>query len=120
MRISDWCSDVCSSDLDVGVLGRIKLGTDSVAGFRNILVTACTCETSPGLQMGAIDGGTLEDVTFSDITMRNIVHHPIFVRLSARNWAPPAVGAATLPRVRSEERRVVKECVRPCRARCWH
>src|SRR3546814_4761536 len=80
MRISDWCSDVCSSDLDVGVLGRIKLGTDSVAGFRNILVTGCTCENSRGLQMGAIDGGTLEDVTFSDITMRNIVNHPIFVR----------------------------------------
>src|SRR3546814_18819315 len=65
---------------DVGVLGRIKLGTDSVAGFRNILVTGCTCENSRGLQMGAIDGGTLEDVTFSAITMRNIVNHPTFVR----------------------------------------
>ena len=85
---------------DVGVLGRIKLGTDSVGGFRNILVTGCTCENSRGLQMGAIDGGTLEDVTFSDITMRNIVNHPIFVRLSMRNRAPRDAGVATVQRVR--------------------
>src|SRR3546814_13145595 len=50
--------------------------------------------------MGAIDGGTLEDVTFSDITMRNIVNHPIFVRLSARNRAPRGAGVATVQRVR--------------------
>src|SRR3546814_6826416 len=50
---------------DVGVLGRIKLGTDSVAGFRNILVTGCTCENSRGLQMGAIDGGTLDRTSTS-------------------------------------------------------
>ena len=85
---------------DVGVLGRIKLGTDSVGGFRNVLVTGCTCENSRGLQMGAIDGGTLEDVTFSDITMRNVVNHPIFVRLSARNRAPRGAGVATVRRVR--------------------
>src|SRR3546814_12828571 len=85
---------------DVGVLGRIKLDTDSVGGFRNILVTGCTCENSRGLQMGAIDGGPLEDVTFSDITMRNLVTHPIFVRLSVRNRAPPDAAAATLPRLR--------------------
>lgn len=45
---------------EVGVLGRIKLGTDSATGFRNILVTDCTCENTRGLQMGAIDGGVLE------------------------------------------------------------
>ncbi|MGV1685044.1 rhamnogalacturonidase [Sphingopyxis sp. NJF-3] len=88
---------------DVGVLGRIKLGTDSVGGFRNILVTGCTCENSRGLQMGAIDGGTLEDVTFSDITMRNIVNHPIFVRLSVRNRAPAGAGVATVQRVRFDD-----------------
>src|SRR3546814_19060800 len=85
---------------DVGVLGRIKLGTDSVGGFRNILVTGCTCENSRGLQMGAIDGGTLEDVTFSDITMRNIVNHTIFVRLSVPTRTPRDAGVATALRVR--------------------
>lgn len=92
-------SDYVSTD-KVGVLGRIKLGTDSVGGFRNVLVTDCTCENSRGLQMGAIDGGTLEDVTFSNITMRNIVNHPLFVRLSARQRAPEGAPVATVRRVR--------------------
>src|SRR3546814_6984053 len=53
--------------------------------------------------MGAIDGGTLEDVTFSDITMRNIVNHPIFVRLSVRNRAPRDAGVETVRRVRFDD-----------------
>src|SRR3546814_1695707 len=53
--------------------------------------------------MGAIDGGTREDVTFSDITMRNIVNHPIFVRLSVRNCAPRDAGVATVRRVRFDD-----------------
>src|SRR3546814_17123417 len=73
---------------DVGVLGRIKLGTDSVAGFSNILVTGCTCENSRWLQMGAIDGGTLTDVTFSDITLRNIVTQTNLAGLSPHNREP--------------------------------
>ncbi len=92
-------SDYVSTD-KVGVLGRIKLGTDSVGGFRNVLVTACTCENSRGLQLGAIDGGTLEDVTFSQITMRNPVNHPLFVRLSARQRAPEGAPLGTVRRVR--------------------
>lgn len=92
-------SDYVSTD-KVGVLGRIKLGTDSVGGFRNVLVTDCICENSRGLQMGAIDGGTLEDVAFSNITMRNIVNHPLFVRLSARQRAPEGAPVATVRRVR--------------------
>src|SRR3546814_13715190 len=50
--------------------------------------------------LGAIDGGTLEDVTFSDITMRNIVNNPIFVRLSVRNRAPPDAGLPPVRRAR--------------------
>ena len=84
----------------VGVLGRIKLGTDSIGGFRNVLITDCTCENSRGLQLGAIDGGTLEDVTFSNITMRNPVNHPLFVRLSARQRAPEGAPVGTVRRVR--------------------
>lgn len=85
---------------NVGVLGRIKLGTDSAAGFRNILVSDCTCENTRGLQMGAIDGGVLEDVVFSNIILRNPVNHPIFVRLSARNRAPRGAQMSRVRRVR--------------------
>ncbi|KQN01468.1 glycoside hydrolase [Sphingobium sp. Leaf26] len=85
---------------NVGVLGRIKLGTDSATGFRNVLISGCTCENTRGLQMGAIDGGVLEDVTFSDINLRNTVNHPIFVRLAARNRAPRGNGPSKVRRVR--------------------
>ncbi|WP_254913612.1 rhamnogalacturonidase [Sphingobium sp. Z007] len=85
---------------DVGVLGRIKLGTDSATGFRNILISGCTCEHTRGLQLGAIDGGVLEDVTFSDINLRNPVNHPIFVRLAARNRSPRGTGPSRVRRVR--------------------
>ncbi|WP_311270411.1 glycosyl hydrolase family 28-related protein [Sphingobium sp. WCS2017Hpa-17] len=85
---------------NVGVLGRIKLGTDSATGFRNVLISGCTCENTRGLQMGAIDGGVLEDVTFSDINLRNVVNHPIFVRLAARNRAPRGNGPSKVRRVR--------------------
>ncbi|MEG3181134.1 rhamnogalacturonidase [Sphingomonas sp. LT1P40] len=85
---------------NVGVLGRIKLGTDSATGFRNILIADCLCENSRGLQLGAIDGGVLEDVSFRDINLVNPVNHPIFLRLSARNRAPRGAGVAKVRRVR--------------------
>ncbi len=87
-------SDYLSPD-KIGVLGRIKLGTDSVGGFRHILISDCLCDNSRGLQLGAIDGGILEDVTFSNILLRNPVNHPLFVRLSVRNRAPVGAGVAT-------------------------
>lgn len=92
-------SDYVSTD-KVGVLGRIKLGTDSATGFRNVLIADCLCENSRGLQLGAIDGGVLEDVTFRDINLVNPVNHPIFLRLSARNRAPRGAGVAKVRRVR--------------------
>lgn len=84
----------------VGVLGRIKLGTDSATGFRNILIADCMSENARGLQLGAIDGGVLEDVTFRDINLVNPVNHPVFLRLSARNRAPKGAGVAKVRRVR--------------------
>lgn len=84
----------------VGVLGRIKLGTDSATGFRNILIADCVSENARGLQLGAIDGGVLEDVTFRDINLVDPVNHPIFLRLSARNRAPKGAGVAKVRRVR--------------------
>src|SRR3546814_2324046 len=69
MRISDWSSDVCSSDLHAALGGRL-------------LALAC--------------------------------------RRRFRSWAlrgrPEAVEHAS-PRLRSEERRVGKECVSTCRSR---
>ncbi len=85
-----------------GVLGRIKLGTESNGGFRNILISDCIVENARGILMGIVDGGTLEDVVVSDITMRNPLNHPLFVHLSARMRTPPGTPLGQIRRVRFE------------------
>ena len=62
-----------------------KCGTSSHGGFRNIRISDCDFS---GCRMGVIklltvDGGILEDVHISNITMNN-VEGPIFIRLGNR------------------------------------
>src|SRR4029078_8056178 len=68
--------------------GRIKFGTASNGGFKNITITNCVFDYSRGLALETVDGALLEDVTISNITMRDIVNAPIFLRLGARNRGP--------------------------------
>lgn len=68
--------------------GRIKLGTESSGGFRNIVLTNCIFEHCRGLALETVDGGHLEDIVISNITMRDIVNAPIFLRLGARMRSP--------------------------------
>ncbi|HLP72496.1 MAG TPA: glycosyl hydrolase family 28-related protein, partial [Bacteroidales bacterium] len=66
------------------VTGRIKLGTESNGGFRNITVSNCTFEFCRGLALETVDGGILEDITVSNITMRDCMGAPFFIRLGSR------------------------------------
>jgi polygalacturonase len=68
--------------------GRIKLGTESNGGFRNITITNCVFEGCQGLALETVDGALLEDVTITNITMRDIVSVPIFMRLGSRLRGP--------------------------------
>ncbi len=85
-----------SKVLSNGGTGRIKLGTEANGGFRNITITNCVFERCHGLALEEVDGGLLEDVTISNLTMRDINNAPIYIRLGARlrGPAPIAVGAA--------------------------
>jgi polygalacturonase len=85
---------------DMGVLGRIKLGTESNGGFRNILISDCSCENTRGILVGVVDGGVLEDVVVSNIILRNPVNHPLFVRQAARLRAPAGTTVGACRRVR--------------------
>lgn len=78
-----------------GPTGRIKLGTESTGGFRNIAISNCTFDYCRGLALEAVDGGALEDVVISNLTMRDITNAPLFVRLGNRARGPgqPPVGA---------------------------
>ena len=68
--------------------GRIKFGTESNGGFKNITISNIVFDYSRGLALETVDGGLLEDVAITNITMRDIVNPPIFIRLGRRNRGP--------------------------------
>src|SRR3546814_3970253 len=95
MRISDWSSDVCSSDLAAQMRG--DEGTAKV----KVNVTAD----------GSIGSVELVAPSGSSVLDREALALPAKVG----KFPPPPGGAASV--VRSEERRVGKECVSTCRSR---
>lgn len=79
--------------------GRIKFGTESNGGFKNITVSNCVFDYCRGLALETVDGGLLEDVTITNITMREITNTPIFLRLGSRMRGPQGVPVGALRRV---------------------
>src|SRR3546814_14804918 len=99
MRISDWSSDVCSSDLDITVpplRAAHPVGQWNHARLR----------VEQGRIRQWLNGTLTADVPFGNDAWRK--------RVAASKFASmPLFG--TFPR--SEERRVGKECVSTCRSR---
>ncbi len=81
------------------VTGRIKFGTESNGGFRNIAITNCVFERCRGIALETVDGGVLEDVNISNITMRDITTAPIFLRIGARLRGPAGTEAGKIRRI---------------------
>jgi polygalacturonase len=81
-----------------GRTGRIKFGTESNGGFKNIAISNVIFEFCRGLALETVDGGLLEDVTISNLTMRH-VQTPIFLRLGARMRGPAGLQVGSLRRV---------------------
>ena len=79
--------------------GRIKFGTESNGGFKNITISNCVFDYCRGLALESVDGALLEDVTINNITMRDIANTPIFLRLGSRMRGPGAVPVGALRRV---------------------
>src|SRR3546814_11762520 len=92
MRISDWSSDVCSSDL-VGVGVALAPGEDHLERLGHELVDH-------------VEGVVAQEqrVAAGQATVRRVL-------------VAAALGAVVRDRLRSEERRVGKECVSTCRSR---
>jgi polygalacturonase len=76
--------------------GRIKLGTESDGGFKNITISNCTFRDCMGLAIEEVDGAMLEDINVSNITMRNVKDCPIYITLGDRDRAPPPVAVGHL------------------------
>ncbi|MEO6003485.1 MAG: glycosyl hydrolase family 28-related protein [Opitutus sp.] len=83
-----------------GPTGRIKLGTESNGGFRNIVIANCTFERSRGLALETVDGGEIEDVVITGLTLREITNSPIFIRLGNRARGPDGTPIGAIRRVK--------------------
>jgi polygalacturonase len=79
--------------------GRIKCGTESNGGFKNITISNCVFEGCRGLALESVDGALLEDIAITNITMRELTSAPLFLRLGSRMRGPAGVPIGTLRRV---------------------
>ena len=79
--------------------GRIKCGTESNGGFKNIAIANCVFDQCRGIALESVDGANLEDITITGITMRGMVSCPLFLRLGRRMRGPEGVPIGTLKRV---------------------
>lgn len=82
-----------------GAIGRIKLGTEAGGGFRNIAISNCVFDSCRGIALEQVDGGVLEDVAITNITMRDIANAPLFIRLGARLRRPGAIEPGRVRRI---------------------
>ena len=84
---------------DIDRNGRIKLGTESNGGFKNIAITNCVFDGCFGLAILSVDGAVIEDLSISNLTMRDTVASPIFIRLGSRMRGPAGVPVGAIRRV---------------------
>ncbi len=94
-----WETDLAVAPDHGSNTGRIKLGTESSGGFKNIAITNCIFERSRGLALESVDGGHLEDIVVSNITMRDVGNAPFFLRLGGRQRSPEGTPIGKLRRV---------------------
>ena len=90
---------VAAPDKD-GANGRIKFGTESNGGFRNVTISNVTFVRSRGIALETVDGGPLEDVTITNVVMRDVTTAPLFIRLGRRSRGPGTPPIATVRRIR--------------------
>jgi polygalacturonase len=80
-------------------VGRIKCGTESNGGFRNITISNCILDQCRGFALETVDGALIEDITVTNLTLRGVVHSPIFLRLGRRMRGPAGVKPGVLRRI---------------------
>ena len=79
--------------------GRIKCGTESNGGFKNITISNCVFESCRGFALETVDGALCEDITFTGITMRDVRNSPLFLRLGTRMRGPKDIPVGSLKHV---------------------
>src|SRR3546814_13922287 len=107
MRISDWSSDVCSSDLPPDAVDPMLALDQTRAYWENWISGTC------------YHGPHRDPVIRSLLTLKALIHTPTGGIVAAPTASLPERrgGNRNWDYRRSEERRVGKECVRTCRPR---
>ena len=80
-------------------VGRIKIGTETNGDIRNVVVSDCIFEGCHGIAVESEDGAHVEDVRFSNITMRNLIGPPFFLRLGSRLRGPAGTVVGSVQRI---------------------
>lgn len=68
---------------------RMKLGTESNGGFRNIVIRNNVMHGCRGISILTVDGGIVQGVTVQGLSLRDVRGEPLFLRLGARLNGPP-------------------------------
>jgi polygalacturonase len=67
---------------------RIKLGTESNGGFRNIMIRNSVLRGCRGIAIMTVDGGAVGGIIVQGVAMYDVRSAPLFVRLGARLNGP--------------------------------
>lgn len=73
------------------VCGRIKLGTESNGGYRNIAISNCTFMYSSGIALEEVDQGRMENIIVTNLSMSHVHHYPIYITTGCRNRGPKEI-----------------------------
>src|SRR3546814_13930120 len=113
MRISDWSSDVCSSDLDGSSIGTREV----IDGQQRITTLQIMLLAFRDIAKALGDEGLIEDIGLlcwnRSSYQRKSDHFKVWPTNEGRDVMQSLVELGS----RSEKRRVGKECVRPCISR---
>src|SRR3546814_12813100 len=120
MRISDWSSDVCSSDLRFDLEGRKE--SVEAARIARLLANDPHRSILVGDLGRQVSCKVVECIDIDRIAQRRQRQHVAMDQRAVRNiganvfGTDSIFGAPHLLKARSEERRVGKECVSTCRS----
>jgi polygalacturonase len=68
--------------------GRIKFGTEANGGFRNVTVSNCSFRSCRGLALEEVDGGIMENITITNISMMDVPVYAIYLTTGKRDRGP--------------------------------
>src|SRR3546814_7162775 len=120
MRISDWSSDVCSSDLEIGIGLESSLGAVAVMDVEIDHGDAFQAPAVAG--MPGADGDVVEQAEAHGLGRLGMMAGRAdgaegVARLTLHHGVDDGTAGTRRPQGRSEERRVGQECVSTCTSR---